>query len=210
MAVVNIKGARGRPLQIDPDKMLSAMIDKMGAAKKRLAQLRQKSSGERREELLGSETTLPESVTAAKDALEALKYGAQITHQTALMIRKTYRMLQQLASPQRRVYGRALSESLQEAYESDIQYLQDRALTSSFASGYLNKLKETVSSMTPLQRQAFLLSKGYQSPQTATKEYKRVKDWAENDYMEKNGVNVKMNMNEAWAYTLYRRAQDAL
>ena len=75
---------------------------------------------------------------------------------------------------------------------------------------YLNKLKDLVNSMTPMQRQAFLLSKGYQSPQTAVKEYKRVKDWAEKDYMEEMGLKVTMTMSEAWAYTLYRRAQDEL
>ncbi len=210
MAVIEVKGARGRPLKIDPDKMLAEMINKIAPAKRRLESLRRQSSGERREELLGSETTLPKEVTAAKDALEALTMGAHITHETAVAIRKTYKMLQQLASPQRRVYGRALSESLQEAYESDISYLENRALVSRFATDYLEKLKGLVNDMTPMQRQSFLLSKGYQSPQTATKQYNRVRTWAENDYLEKTGHTVHMSMDEAWAYTLYRRAQDAL
>ena len=211
MAVLTIKsGGRGRPLSIDPDKLLAEMYRKLPAAKTRLSQLRRETSGEQRELLLGSETALPSSVDAALDVLEALKEGAQISKQTVLSVKRAAKMVAQLASKQKRVYGRALSASLQEAYEMDIDYLINRGVTSNVTNKYLGKLKNIVNTMTPQQRQSFLLSKGYQSPKTATAEYRRVIEWAKNDYMEKSGVRHEFTKAEAWAYLLYRRAQDAL
>lgn len=211
MAVITIKSSgRGRPLSIDPDKLLAEMYKKLPAAKTRLSQLRRETSGEQRELLLGSETALPSSVDAALDVLEALKEGAQISKQTASSVKRAAKMVAQLASKQRRVYGRALSASLQEAYEMDIEYLMNRGVTSNVTNKYLGKLKNVVNTMTPQQRQSFLLSKGYQSPKTATAEYRRVIEWAKNDYMEKNGARYEFTQAEAWAYLLYRRAEDAL
>lgn len=211
MAIVTIKSAgRGRPLSIDPDKLLAEMYRNLPAAKNRLSQLRRETSGEQREFLLGSETALPSGVDAMLDVLEALKDGAQISKQTALSVKRAAKMVTQLASKQRRVYGRALSVSLQEAYEMDIDYLMNRGVTSNVTNKYLGKLKNIVNTMTPQQRQSFLLSKGYQSPKTATAEYRRVIKWAKNDYMEKNGAIYEFTQAEAWAYLLYRRAEDAL
>lgn len=211
MAVVTIKSVgRGRPLSIDPDKLLAEMYRKLPAAKTRLSQLRRETSGEQRELLLGSETALPSSVDAALDVLEALKEGAQISKQTALSVKNAAKMVAQLASKQRRVYGRALSASLQEAYEMDIDYLINRGVTSKVTNKYLGKLKNIVNTMTPQQRQSFLLSKGYQSPKTATGEYKKIIEWSKNDYLERTGIMYEFTQAEAWAYLLYRRAEDAL
>lgn len=208
--VITVKGGRGRPLSIDPDKLLAEMYRTIPVAQQRLNQLRSISSGERREEIFGSETTLPKSVDAALDVLDALKTGQQITHKTALELRRTTTMLRQLASPQSRVYGRALDASLQSAYEEDIAFLTKRSITSPLATQYLTDLQDLVNSMTPKQRQSFLLSKGYQSPRTATQKYERVKKWAEKDHEEKTGQWQSFTMAEAWAYTLYRRAQDEI
>lgn len=197
-------GARGRPLSIDPDKLLAEMYKNLQPAKVRLTKLRTQNAGERAESLIGSETALPDSVNAALDVLEALRSGAQITYETARAIKKASTMVKQLSSPQARVYGRALSETLQEAYEADIKYLSDRNVTSTVTQHYLTELKNLVNTMTPQQRQSFLLSRGYQDPKTATQRYKRVKDWAEHD------SGNKMTYAEAWAYTLYRRAIDVL
>lgn len=211
MAVITIKSVgRGRPLSIDPDKLLAEMYRKLPAAKARLSQLRRETSGEQRELLLGSETALPSSVDAALDVLEALKEGTQISKQTALSVKNAAKMVAQLASKQRRVYGRALSISLQEAYEMDIDYLMNRGVTSNVTNKYLGKLKNIVNTMTPQQRQSFLLSKGYQSPKTATGEYKKIIEWSKNDYLERTGVMYEFTQAEAWAYLLYRRAEDAL
>lgn len=210
MAILTIKEGRGRPLSIDTNKLLSTMERLIPAARQRLSSIRKTTSGEQRETLLGSETSLPDSVISALDVIKMVDKGAKINKQTALMVKKSVKMVEQLASKQRRVFGRALSESLKEAYEGDIDYLENRGLASAVTRHYLGELKSIVAEMTPYQRQSFLLSRGYQSPKTAVGQYQRVIAWGENDYKEKFGESINFSQPEAWAYLLYRRAEDAL
>lgn len=190
-------GGRGRPLEIDVVKTLAQYDRQIERAKSRLQELRRTTSGERSEAILGSETTLPKGISATRDVLEALQQGQKIDYATAKELRANLRAVKELASPQERVYGRALASSLTRQYKQDLEYASKYA--SKYAKGIYKQLGENVEKLTPRQQQSFYLSRAYQSVKTNRREYKRVVEWAENDLANK-GVDAQLTGEEALAY----------
>ena len=171
-------GGRGRPLTIDPEKLLAQFMKAIPQARARLAKFRETTKGERNAEILGTETTLPKSIKATVDVLEELQQGQQINYATARELRQNLRVVQQLASRQERVYSRALSSALLRQFEQDITYANKNA--SRFTRRQNTQILQTVKSLAPRKQQKFFMSRGYQSPK-ATGSYQRAKNWASND-----------------------------
>lgn len=201
-------GGRGRPLELDVDKALKQFMTQLPQAKARLSEIRRTTSGERSEAILGSETTLPKSFKASADVLDALMLGQKIDYATAKELKENLRSVEQLASRQERVYGRALAKTLQKQYESELDY------QSKYASPQVKKIyqqmKQNTQKLTQQQQQAFYTSKGYQSVKSFNQRYKKLKEWAEADYKKRTGQYKSMTYQEAEAYVLMRRQEDEL
>lgn len=225
MAVLTIKsGGRGRPLSIDPNKMLQEMTKLKTAAKMRLQELRESTEGMRGYNVLGAEKKLPDYFAATINTLETVAEdnAISLTYETAKSIRKYSKVIKELASPQRRVYGRALGNILQETYEKSINTVINSGTVSERTARILNQMKERTKKLSPMQKQSFFLSRKYEDPLTvfyeswqngsptllASKE--RHIAWAENDYSEKHGTTIKFSHEEAFAYILQRRLEDGL
>ena len=209
MKVITVKsGGRGRPLEIDIERTLQQFMQQLPKAKTRLQEIRRTTSGERAESILGSETTLPKSIQATADVLDALMSGQKIDYATARELRANLRTVQQLASKQERVYGRALSGALLRQYEQDIQY-QSKYASKGVALTYKGML-ERIKTLTPRQQQTFFTGRGYQNVKTNRRDYQRVIEWAENDIQSKYGQGVQLTAEEAFAYMLEDRQIEAI
>ena len=225
MAVITIKsGRRGRPLSIDPNKMLKELTKLKTAAKMRLQELRENTEGMRGYNVLGAEKKLPDYFAATINTLETVAEDNTIslTYETAKSIHKYSKVIKELASPQRRVYGRALGNILQETYERSIDTIINSGTVSQRTADTLTRMKETTKKMTSMQKQSFFLSRKYEDPLTifyeswqnnsptllANKE--RHIAWAKKDYAEKHGTTIEFSHEEAFAYILQRRLEDGL
>lgn len=209
MRILKVKtNTRGRPLEFDVDKTLEQFMRSLPKAKARLQEIRRTTSGERAEDILGSETTLPKGISASIDALEELQQGGQINYATAKEIRQNLRTVQQLASKQERVYGRALASSLLRQYEQDINY-QSKYASKQVSQTYKGML-ERVKTLTPRQQQKFFTGRGYQNVKTNRRDYQRVIEWAESDIQSRYGQDIQLTAEEAFAYMLEDRQIEAI
>ena len=205
-------GGRGRPLEIDVVKTLAQYDGQIERAKSRLQELRRTTSGERSEAILGSETTLPKGISATRDVLEALQQGQKIDYETAKELRANLRAVKELASPQERVYGRALASSLLNKYEKEIERFSKYGSTQTEKT--LKSMLAKTKALTPKSQQKFFLSRGYQSVATiygnSPKGEKRHVEWAKNDYKKKTGIDAEFTPQEAFAYILEQKQAEEL
>ena len=194
--------SRGRPRQIDTDVLYEQIEDLFYKAEPRLAQFRKETKGYRGEALLGTSTSAPDWVSESLDILLASEGGRPISKSEIQEILQTRKSLQELSSPQARVYERALSEQLTAQYISDLEKgLQDSH--SKFKEQQINSIVETLNRMSPRERQKYIQSEYYQDPRTQRKRYKRVRDWAKSDSRRQN-----ITYEESWSYLQNRRLQD--
>lgn len=202
--------SRGRPRQIDTDALYEQIEDLFYKAEPRLAKFRKETKGYRGEALLGTSTTAPDWVSESLDILLASDGGRPISKTEIQEILQTRKSLRELSSPQARVYERALSEQLTTLYIKDVQKGMQKEHTL-FREQQIQTIKDTLSRMSPRERQEYIVSKYYQDPRTQYKNYKRVLDWTQYD-MEKEGFDKELYSNvtfdEAWAYVNKRRLED--
>lgn len=196
-------GRRGRPLSIDPEQELNKLIQQtLPKAKERLSKFRSETSGVRDTAFLGSETDLPAFVESTIDVLADLREGAQISYESLREAKRAIKVAEQLASKQKRVYGRALEPALSEEYLRDL----DRFSTKT-GSTYMKRknaqLRRMFTKLTPQQRQQFFFSRKYQDVRTQAGRYENIIAWAEAETGRKN-----MTDEEAWAYLRVRRLED--
>lgn len=194
MAKLEIRsGRRGRPLSIDPEKELHDLIFEYGKkAHARLRQLAKGSSGVRDVATFGSETEWSKAMESAKDVLVDLQEGQSINYETLKELKQNLRTARELASKQKRVYGRALEQQLTEEYFSQLDYFAKNESANVRASN--ERLKEGLRQLTPRERQSYFLSRRYQDPATMGGTYESVRAWASKE----NGK--ELTMSEAWAY----------
>lgn len=193
---------KGRPRTLDTDELYEQIEDLFYKAEPRLTQIRKETKGYRGEALLGSSTTAPNWVSESLDLLLASSMGRTLSKSEIKEILQTKKSLQELASPQARVYERALSEQLTSQYLSDIEKgLQDSH--SRFKEQQINSIRETLEKISPRERQQFIQSKYYQDPKTQTKRYRRVKRWAESSSGKRN-----ISYEESYAYLNKRRLEE--
>lgn len=197
-------GRRGRPLTIDTDELQSNFMKALPRAKQTLEELRQKTSGMRGSEILGTRTSLPNSLELALNIIEKERRGQQLTYAQAQLLKSGVREVQKLGSRVQKSRESAIGERLAKDYV-DILENTKRTATPQVAKR-LDKIIDTVESLTPRQKQRLLLSKSYQDPRTTGgKNYAKVKAWAK-----KETGKQKMTMEEAWAFMLEKRLEDGL
>ena len=186
-------GKRGRPLELDINKVYDDFWSLTPLADIRLRKFRQETKGIRGEAIFGSQTSLPDWIDESMDLLVEAKQGRELSYKEAKQIKQNLESMKELTSTQRRVYERALSEQLTMSYYDELTKFEEKA-KSQFTKKQISDIKSKVGSMTKRERQKLLTSKKYQSPK-ATGRYKRVKAWAEKDSGRKN-----LTYEEAWAY----------
>lgn len=198
-------GRKGRPVKIDTDLFLIQLEKTIPKAMKRLAEFRGTTKGYRGEKLLGSSTSLPDWVLEAEDLLFLAEQGRELSYQEAKTIRSAIGSLKGLASKQERAYSHALSQKLTESYLEQLDVFAKGK--SEFIKKQADLIKDTINKMTTSQKQAFIMSKYYEEPNSWDR-YKKVIAWAELDYYKQTNEKITMSMDEAWAYVYARRLED--
>lgn len=197
-------GKRGRPLELDINKVYSEFWDLTPLADIRLRKFRQETKGIRGEAILGSQTSLPDWLDESINLLEEARTGRELSYAEAKQIKLNLESMKELASKQKRVYERALQQQLTASYFDE---LTKYAMTakSDFTKTQIQEIRGRIQALPKRKQQELMFSKYYQSPKTTRGRYKRVKDWAEADSGKKN-----MTYEEAWAYLLNRRLEEGL
>lgn len=197
-------GKRGRPLELDIDKVYDEFFDLTPMAELRLRKFRQETKGIRGEAILGSQTSLPDWLDESIDLLQEAKAGRKISYREAKLIKLNLETIKELGSRQKRVYERALQEQLTSSYFDELLKYQETS-SSEFTKQQINEIKTRIESLSKRAQQSLLFSKYYQSPKTIGGRYKKVLAWSKKDSGQKN-----MTLEEAWAYLLKRRIEDGL
>lgn len=194
MAIIKYRvKSRGRPREIDTNLIYQEIVQATKKALPRLEEIRQSTKGYRGERVLGSKTSVPDWVEESLDLLQTADYGRDLSVSEAVSITQTLKNLRELASPQARVYGRAIGEQLTKEYVIAFGEFKDGKI-SNFTQEQIQDIQQKLESMSIRERQDFFLSNRYQDPRS-TGRYKRVLEWAKAD----SGKAV-MSYQEAWAY----------
>ena len=194
MAIIKYRvKSRGRPRELDTNLIYQEIVQATKKALPRLEEIRQSTKGYRGERVLGSKTSVPDWVEESLDLLQTADYGRYLSVAEAVSITQTLKNLRELASPQARVYGRAIGEQLTKEYVVAFGEFKGGKI-SNFTQAQIRDIQQKLESMTIKERQDFFLSNRYQDPR-ATGRYKRVLEWAKAD----SGKAI-MSYQEAWAY----------
>lgn len=194
MAIIKYRvKSRGRPREIDTNLIYREIVEATKKALPRLEEIRQSTKGYRGERVLGSKTSVPDWVEESLDLLQTADDGRDLSVSEAVSITQTLKNLRELASPQARVYGRAIGEQLTKEYVIAFGEFKDGKI-SNFTQEQIQDIQQKLESMSIRERQDFFLSNRYQDPRS-TGRYKRVLEWAKAD----SGKAV-MSYQEAWAY----------
>lgn len=194
MAIIKYRvKSRGRPRELDTNLIYQEIVQATKKALPRLEEIRQSTKGYRGERVLGSKTSVPDWVEESLDLLQTADYGRDLSVSEAVSITQTLKNLRELASPQARVYGRAIGEQLTKEYVIAFGEFKDGKI-SNFTQAQIRDIQQKLESMSIRERQDFFLSNRYQDPRS-TGRYKRVLEWAKAD----SGKAV-MSYQEAWAY----------
>lgn len=194
MAIIKYRvKSRGRPREIDTNLIYREIVEATKKALPRLEEIRQSTKGYRGERVLGSKTSVPDWVEESLDLLQTADDGRDLSVSEAVSVTQTLKNLRELASPQARVYGRAIGEQLTKEYVIAFGEFNDGKI-SNFTQEQIQDIQQKLESMSIRERQDFFLSNRYQDPRS-TGRYKRVLEWAKAD----SGKAV-MSYQEAWAY----------
>lgn len=196
-------GKRGRPMELDTNKVLSAFYEHIPSAQKSLSKFRKESSGINTPELLGTTTSLPEWLESSLDALEMFD-PAKITIDMAKSIKEDLQIIKRLASKRASVSSTALEKTITKQYLESLDTAIDIS-TSKFSKERYQQIKKMLSESTPAQRMKFYKSKQYQDVGSfRNQRYKRIKQWAEAN------VGYSLTYKESYAYLIERRALDGM
>lgn len=203
MAKLKFKSGRpGRPLTLDTEQALQDIYRALPRAKRALAEFRRTTSGVRDEALLGTQTTLPEWLNMALDALETIPTD-KFNYTMAKDIRSAIKIAKRLASKREAVSTTALEEQLTTEYLEGLETAQ--GYSSPFAREQLKRIENQVKNMNKQERIAFFKSKRYQDIGTfGKKQYKKIKAWAE------ASAGREMSYKESYAYLIAQRADQGL
>ena len=203
MAKLTFKsGRRGRPLTLDTEAALKDIYKALPRAKQALAEFRRTTSGVRDEALLGSQTTLPEWLNMAIDAVEYIP-TANYNYSMVKDIRSAIKIAKRLASKREDISTTALEEQMTTDYLEGLETAQ--GYSSQFAKEQLRRISNQVKNMTKQERIAFFKSKRYQDIGTfGKKQYRKIKAWAE------ASSGREMSYKEAYAYLIAQRAEVGL
>ena len=202
MAIIKYRvKSRGRPREIDTNLIYQEIVEATKKALPRLEEIRQSTKGYRGERVLGSKTSVPDWVEESLDLLQTADYGRDLSVSEAVSITQTLKNLRELASPQARVYGRAIGEQLTKEYVIAFAEFKDGKI-SNFTQRQIQDIQKQLESMSIRERQDYFTSRYYQDPR-AIGRYERVLKWSKAD----SGRAV-MSYQEAWSYLFNRRLQD--
>ena len=203
MAIIKYRvKSRGRPREIDTNLIYQEIVEATKKALPRLEEIRQLTKGYRGERVLGSKTSVPDWVEESLDLLQTADYGRDLSASEAVSITQTLKNLRELASPQARVYGRAIGEQLTKEYVIAFGEFNANGQLTNFSKAQIKEIEKNITSMSIKERQEYFTSRYYQDPR-ATGKYKRVLAWSKAD----SGRAV-MSYDEAWSYLFRRRLED--
>lgn len=198
--IVKIKsGRKGRPLTFDTSELEKELYSNMQKATKRLEQFRKETKGLRDERILGTSTTAPDFAYETQALIQNAK---ELTYLQAKQLKENLKTIKELASTQKRVYERALSEQMQEQYFQQLERVTKNMNKASKMRA--EQIKSDIQKLTKQQRQKFFMSKSYQAPQKLGK-YKKVTDWSRAD-----SGNSFMSEDEAGIYLIQKRLERGL
>lgn len=199
MAILRFK-TKGRPLTLDTTAAIEEIFRRLPTARETLSEFRKTTSGVRDEELLGTETSLPEWLDASIMALT--QFEDKINLQSARDIKKSLRTLRKLSSRKMTSRETALEPIITNEY---LESLKQAEKTSSGATRWYEKLRKYITSATKKQRIAFYKSRAYQDVGSfRNRRYKRIKAWAE------ESTGRKLSYKQSYAYLVARRLEDGL
>lgn len=203
MAIIKYRvKSRGRPREIDTNLIYQEIVQATKKAMPRLEEIRQSTKGYRGERVLGSKTSVPDWVEESLDLLQTADYGRDLSVSEAVSITQTLKSLRELASPQARVYNRAIGEQLTKEYVVAFGEFTKNGQLTNFSKAQIEEIRKTIENMSITERQQYFTSKYYQDTR-ATGRYKRVLEWSKAD----SGKAV-MSYDEAWSYLFKRRLED--
>ena len=203
MAIIKYRvKSRGRPRELDTNLIYQEIVQATKKALPRLEEIRQSTKGYRGERVLGSKTSVPDWVEESLDLLQTADYGRDLSVSEAVSITQTLKNLRELASPQERVYGRAIGEQLTKEYVVAFGEFNENGQLTNFSKDQIKEIEKNITSMSIKERQEYFTSRYYQDPR-ATGKYKRVLAWSKAD----SGRAV-MSYDEAWSYLFRRRLED--
>ena len=203
MAIIKYRvKSRGRPRELDTNLIYQEIVQATKKALPRLEEIRQSTKGYRGERVLGSKTSVPDWVEESLDLLQTADYGRDLSVSEAVSITQTLKNLRELASPQERVYGRAIGEQLTKEYVVAFGEFNENGQLTNFSKDQIKEIEKNITFMSIKERQEYFTSRYYQDPR-ATGKYKRVLAWSKAD----SGRAV-MSYDEAWSYLFRRRLED--
>ena len=200
MAILKFK-TRGRPLTLDTEAVTEEIFARLPRARQTLREFRQTTSGVRDEEIIGTETSLPEWLDVSIMALT--QFEDKITLTSARDIKKTLDIVRKLSSARASTREIALESKLTSEYLSGLEQVSKQSING--ASKYYQKLEKYIKSASKKERVAYFKSRSYQDVGSfRDRRYKRIKAWAQ------SSTGRSMSYKESYAYLVVRRLEDGL
>lgn len=200
MAILKFK-TKGRPLTLDTEAVTEEIFARLPKARETLREFRRTTSGVRDQELVGTETSLPEWLDASIMALT--QFEDRISLQSARDIKQTLEIVRKLSSPRGLSRETALEGKITEEYLQGLEYAGRTADTG--ANKYYRQLERQIKAMSKQQRVAYYKSRQYQSVGSfRERRYQRIKAWAQ------DSTGRRMSYKESYAYLVARRLEEGL
>ena len=200
MAILKFK-TRGRPLTLDTDAITEEIFTRLPRARQTLKEFRKTTSGVRDEEIIGTETSLPEWLDASIMALT--QFEDKITLASARDIKKTLDIVRKLSSARATTREIALESKLTSEYLKGLESATKQSDTG--AGMYYKKLEKYIKQASKKERVAYFKSRSYQDVGSfRNRRYKRIKEWAQ------ASTGRLMSYKESYAYLVARRLEDGL
>ena len=200
MAILKFK-TRGRPLTLDTEAVTEEIFARLPRARQTLKEFRQTTSGVRDEEIIGTETSLPEWLDASIMALT--QFEDKITLASARDIKQALNVVQKLSSQRVSTREIALESKLTSEYLKGLESATKQSDTG--AGKYYKKLEKYIKRASKKERVEYYKSRSYQDVGSfRNRRYKRIKAWAE------DSTGRQMSYKESYAYLVARRLEDGL
>lgn len=200
MAILKFK-TRGRPLTLDTEAVTEEIFARLPRARQTLKEFRQTTSGVRDEEIIGTETSLPEWLDASIMALT--QFEDKITLASARDIKQALNVVRKLSSQRVSTREIALESKLTSEYLKGLESATKQSDTG--AGKYYKKIEKYIKQASKKERVEYYKSRSYQDVGSfRNRRYQRIKAWAE------DSTGRKMSYKESYAYLVARRLEDGL
>ena len=148
MAIIKYRvKSRGRPRELDTNLIYQEIVQATKKALPRLEEIRQSTKGYRGERVLGSKTSVPDWVEESLDLLQTADYGRDLSVSEAVSITQTLKNLRELASPQARVYGRAIGEQLTKEYVIAFGEFNANGQLTNFSKAQIKEIEKNITTV---------------------------------------------------------------